>query len=127
VEKLKAVEAMEAAQVDSGEAMTILDTEVEGGPFLAPPPLSTLSDFSQVPPPFFHPEQLTLVFELRSQMVDQIHQDTLMHQRIDMLYEAYSNAPPTQRCPTCARPFVLQPRDDPLNDDPSDTPSGANV
>jgi hypothetical protein len=41
-----------------------------------------------------------------------------------MLYEAYSNAPTTQRCPTCVRPFVLQPWDDPLSDDPSDTPLG---
>jgi hypothetical protein len=64
VEDIKAMEAMEAAQVDSGEASMVLDTMVEGGPVLAPPPLSTLPDFFQVPPPFFHPEQLVLVFEI---------------------------------------------------------------
>jgi hypothetical protein len=94
--ELRAVEAMEAAQEDSGEAAIVLGMEVEGGPVLAPPPLSTLPDFGQEPPPFFHPEQLALVFELRSHMADQIHRDTLMHQQIDMLYEAYSNAPTTQ-------------------------------
>jgi hypothetical protein len=57
-------DGMEAAQVDSGEASMVLDTMVEGGPVLAPPPLSTLPDFFQVPPPFFHPEQLVLVFEI---------------------------------------------------------------
>jgi hypothetical protein len=66
---------------------------MEGGPVLVPPPLSTLPDFSQEPPPFFHIEQLALVFELRSHMADQIHRDTLMHQRIDMVYEDYLNTP----------------------------------
>jgi hypothetical protein len=127
VEELTTVDVMEAARANSGEAATVLDTEVEGSPVLAPPPLSTLPDFCQAPPPFFHPEQLGLVFELRSQMVEQIHRDILMHQRIDMLYKAYSNAPAAQRCSTYARPFMLQPRDGPLSDDPSDTPSSANV
>jgi hypothetical protein len=39
------------------------------------------------------PEQLELIFDLRSQMVDQLHRDTLMSQRIDMLFDAFSNAP----------------------------------
>jgi hypothetical protein len=99
---------------------------VEGGPVLAPPPITTILEPWQDPPPFFHPEQLALVFELRSQMADQIHRDILMHQRIDMLYEAYSNAPADQKCPTCARPFVLQTRNGPLSGDPSDTTSDAN-
>jgi hypothetical protein len=60
-------------------------------------------------------------------MADQIHRDTLMHQRIDMLYDAFSNAPATQRFPTYARPFVLQPRDDPFNSALNDMPPGANV
>jgi len=124
--ELRAVEAMEATQEDSGEVVTVSGIGVEGGPVLAPPPLSTLLDFGQEPPPFLHSEQLTLVFELRSHMVDQIHRDTLMHQQIDMLYKAYSNALASQHCRTCARPFVLQPRDDPLSSDPSDTASGAN-
>jgi hypothetical protein len=99
---------------------------VEGGPVLAPPPITIILEPWQDPPPFFHLEQLALVFELRSQMADQIHYDILMHQRIDMLYEAYSNAPAGQKCPTCARPFVLQTRNGPHNDDPNDATSDAN-
>jgi hypothetical protein len=72
-EEVKVVEAMDAAPVDSGAGGGGLRAEVEGGPVLAPPPLSTLPDFCQAPPPFFHPEQLELVFELRNQMADQIH------------------------------------------------------
>jgi hypothetical protein len=113
----------EGAQEDSGEACTVGGLEVEGGPVLAPPPITTILDLCQEPPPFFHLEQLALVFELRSQMADQIHRDILMHQCIDMLYEAYSNAPAGQKCPTCARPFVLQPRNGPLSGDPSDATS----
>jgi hypothetical protein len=62
--ELKSVEAMEASSVDSGEEMMVLDMEVEGNPVLAPPPPSTLPYSCQVPPPFFHPEHLTLVFEI---------------------------------------------------------------
>jgi len=58
------VEAMEAAHVDLGEVATVLGMEVEGGLVLAPPPLSTLLNFGQEPPPFFHPKQLALFFEL---------------------------------------------------------------
>jgi hypothetical protein len=88
---------------EAGGGMT-----VKGGKVLAPPPISIVPRTMACPPPFFHPEQLELVFELQSQMADQIHHDILMHQRIDMLYEAFSNAPAGQKCLTCARPFVLQ-------------------
>jgi hypothetical protein len=68
-------------------------TMKEGGKVLAPPPISIVPEPWHAPPPFFHPEQLDLVFDLRSQMADQVYRGTLMHQRIDMLYEAFSNAP----------------------------------
>jgi len=82
-------------------------TRVEGGEALTPPTISIVPKPWYAPTPFFHPEKLELVFNLQSQMVDQIHHDTLMHQRIDMMYEAFSNAPAGQKCLTCARPFVL--------------------
>lgn len=82
-------------------------TSKEGGKVLAPPPISITSDQWCVPSPFFHPEQLELVFDLRRQMADQAYHGTLMSQRIDMLYEAFSNAPTKQRCPMCVRLYAL--------------------
>jgi hypothetical protein len=92
-------------------------TSKEGGEVLAPPPISIAPEQWRVPPPFFHPEQLDLVFDLRSQMADQVYHCTLMHQRVDMLYEAFSNAPAGRRCPTCARPYALPTRNEPHNKD----------
>jgi hypothetical protein len=80
---------------------------VEGGSVLAPPPITIILEPWKDPPPFFHLEQLALVFELRSQMADQIHRDILMHQRIDMLYEAYSNAPAGQKCSNVRKAFCV--------------------
>ena len=37
----------------------------EGGEVLALPPIMVTLDQWRVPPPFFHPEQLELVFDLR--------------------------------------------------------------
>jgi hypothetical protein len=82
----------------------------EGGKALAPPPISTMQESWHVQPPFFHPEHLDLMFDLRSQVADQVHRGILISQRIDMLYDAFSNAPAGQRCPTCAQPFVMPAR-----------------
>jgi hypothetical protein len=101
-------------------------TTKEGGKVLAPPPISIAPEQWRAPPPFFHPEQLDLVFDLRSQMADQVYRGTLMHQRIDMLYEAFSNAPTGQRCLTCARPYALPTRNGPHNEDPDKATSGTN-
>jgi hypothetical protein len=96
--------AQDGVQAATGEAVEGLGgTMMEGGEVFAPPPISIVPEPWRAPPPFFHPEQLELVFDLRSQMADQVHRGTLMHQRIDMLYEAFSNAPAGQKCPTCAR------------------------
>jgi hypothetical protein len=42
----------------------------ENHPFLAPPPLNTIPQFSRTLPPLFIPEKLELIFDLRSQMVE---------------------------------------------------------
>jgi hypothetical protein len=80
-------------------------------PIVAPPPLNTVEECDQTPPNLFSPEQLELIFDIRGYMADQLHRDTLINNRIDMLFDAFSNAPAKQRCPTCAQPFVLQPND----------------
>ena len=101
-------------------------TTKEGGEVLAPPPISIVLEQWRGSPPFFHPEQLDLVFDLRSQMADKVYRGTLMHQHIDILYEAFSNAPAGQRCPTCARPYALPTQNRPHNKDPKKATSGAN-
>jgi hypothetical protein len=95
-----------------------IGTVQENHPVLVPPPLTVIPEFNPGPPPLFIPEQLELIFDLRSHMADQLHRDTLISQRIDMLFDAFSNAPEKQHCPTYVKPFVLQPSDDPLTGAP---------
>jgi hypothetical protein len=73
-----------------------------------PTPNRTVHVHSGAQPPFLHVTHLDLVFELRGQMADQEHRALLMGQRLDMLLDAYSNAPANRKCPTCAQPFVIQ-------------------
>jgi hypothetical protein len=56
----------------------------------------------QSPPSLFTLEHLELIFEMRSYMMEQLHRHTLISSRLDMLFDAFSNAPVKQRCPTCA-------------------------
>jgi hypothetical protein len=60
------------------------------------------------PMPLLHPNHLELVFETRRLVEDQIHRGLQIHQRLDMLFTAYSNTSPGRQCPMCAQPFVLQ-------------------
>jgi hypothetical protein len=59
-------------------------------------------------------------------MVDQVYRGTLMHQHINMMYEALSNEPTGQRCLTCARPYALPTRNGPHNEDPEKATCGTN-
>jgi hypothetical protein len=52
--------------------------------------------------PLLCAEHLALVFELRGHMADQEHRALLMGQRLDLLLDAYSNAPAKRKCPMCA-------------------------
>ena len=38
---------------------------------------------------------------------DLIHHTSLVNQRVDLLYNAYSDTQPGQPCPTCGQAFVL--------------------
>jgi len=58
-------------------------------------------------PPLLHPDLLNLVFNLRSQMVDHTYHGTLMAQRVDMLFNAYSNTLSGQICLTYLQHFVI--------------------
>jgi hypothetical protein len=97
-------------------------TTKEGGMVLAQLPIPTPLDQWCVPPPFFHPEQLDSVLDLRHQMANQAYHGTLMRQHMDILYEAFSDAPTKQRCPMCVRLYALpaqnkMPSEDPDNED----------
>jgi hypothetical protein len=79
----------------------------EDGTIFMPPPISCMQTQWSDPPPLLHPDLLNLVFDLRSQMADHAYRGTLMGQRVDMLFDAYSNVPLGQRCPTCLQHFVI--------------------
>jgi hypothetical protein len=114
-------------QDTTGEAVEGLHgTMMEGGEVFVSPPIWIVPEPWCAPPPFFHPEQLELVFDLRSQMADQVHHGTLMHQHIDMLYEAFSNAPKGKKCLTCAQPFFPVDSEWTTQQDPGEATSGAN-
>jgi hypothetical protein len=90
----KGEEATDIAKAeDIGIGIENRGTARGGHPVLVPPPLFAIPEFFLALPPLFSLEQLELIFELRSQMEDQLHRDTLMSQRINMLYDAFSNAP----------------------------------
>jgi hypothetical protein len=57
--------------------------------------------------PFLHAEHLALVFELQGHLANQEHRALLMGQRLDLLLDAYSNAPAKRKCPFCAQPFAI--------------------
>jgi hypothetical protein len=56
---------------------------------------------------FLHVEHLALVFELRGHMADLEHRALLMGQCLDLLLDAYSNAPAKRKCPLCAQAFAI--------------------
>jgi hypothetical protein len=56
---------------------------------------------------FLHAEHLALVFELRGHMADLEHRALLMGQRLDLLLDAYSNAPTKRKCPLCVQAFSI--------------------
>ena len=56
---------------------------------------------------FFHAENLALVFKLRGHMADLEHRALLMGQRLDLLLDAYSNAPAKSKCPLCVQAFAI--------------------
>jgi hypothetical protein len=60
--------------------------------------------------PFLCVEHLALVFELRGHMEDQEHRALIMGQRLDLLLDAYSNAPSKRKCPFYAQPFAIPTR-----------------
>jgi hypothetical protein len=55
-------------------------------------------------------EHLALVFDLRGHMSDLEHRALIMGHRMDMLLDAFSNAPAQRKCPLCAQAFSIPAR-----------------
>jgi hypothetical protein len=51
-------------------------------------------------------EHLQLIFELRQKLDDQAHIQRILGQRMDLLFDAMTEAPTSKRCPTCGHKFV---------------------
>jgi hypothetical protein len=89
----------------------------EGGKVLVLPPILAPSYQWHVPLPFFHPDHLDLVLDLRHQMADQAYHGTLMSQCMEILYETFSDAPTKKRCLMCTRLYALPTQNEMPNKD----------
>jgi hypothetical protein len=80
-----------------------------------PPPHTSAMARELHSPCFLAPEHLELIFEMRRDMMEQLHRHTLLSSRLDMLFDAFSCTQSKQRCPTCAQPYVFTPHGDTLD------------
>jgi hypothetical protein len=97
------VEAMEGATCIIQEEIPLVDRPVE-----PPPPTSAMARESHSLC-FLAPEHLELIFEMRRDMMEQLHRHTLLSSRLDILFDAFSCTQSQQHCPTCAQPYVFTP------------------
>jgi hypothetical protein len=69
---------------------------------------------------------LSLLFEIRKLLGDQVFHMARLEKRIDMFYAAHSRATPKKQCPTCARVYAFPARwrHSAMGDD---TPQGSEV
>jgi hypothetical protein len=51
-------------------------------------------------------EHLQLLFEIRQKQDDQMHSQSILGQRMDILFDALADAPAHARCPTCGQRFT---------------------
>jgi hypothetical protein len=51
-------------------------------------------------------EHLELLFDIRQQKDEQVHGQKTIHQGLDLLFEAFSDAPTQARYPTCKQKFI---------------------
>jgi hypothetical protein len=51
-------------------------------------------------------EHIELLFEIRQKQDDQVHSQSVLSQRMDILFEALTDAPAQARCPTCKQRFT---------------------
>jgi hypothetical protein len=51
-------------------------------------------------------EHLELLFDIRQRQDEQVHGQGIINQRLDLLFEAFTDAPAQARCPTCKQRFT---------------------
>jgi hypothetical protein len=74
----------------------------------APPEHNQPDPATQSSPP--HADYLSLLFEVRHLLTDQVFRIERLEQRIDLFFAAHSRATPKKQCPTCARVYVFPAR-----------------
>jgi hypothetical protein len=57
-------------------------------------------------------DHLVLIFEMRKDLAEQQHRQSIFNKRLDALYDSLSSEPEKIRCPTCCQPFVFRLRQD---------------
>jgi hypothetical protein len=68
------------------------------------------ADTSPTQPPSPHADYLSLLFDVRNLLADQVFRIERLEQRIDLFFAAHSRATPKKQCPTCARAYVFPAR-----------------
>jgi hypothetical protein len=57
-------------------------------------------------------DHLVLIFEMRKDLAEQQHRQSIFNKRLDALYDSLSSEPEKSRCPTCCQPFIFRLRQD---------------
>jgi hypothetical protein len=57
-------------------------------------------------------DHLVLIFEMRKDLVEQLHNQHVLSKRLDILFNSLSSEPVKSRCPTCCQPFAFTVRHD---------------
>jgi hypothetical protein len=52
-------------------------------------------------------EHLQLIFEMRWDIADQLHSQTMLSRQLDALFDTLSGKPDSRRCPSCHQPLML--------------------
>jgi hypothetical protein len=68
------------------------------------------ADTSPAQPPSAAGDYLSLIFDVRHLLDDQVFRIGRLEQRIDLFFAAHSRATPKKQCPTCARPYAFPAR-----------------
>jgi hypothetical protein len=68
------------------------------------------ADTSPTQPPSLHADYLSLIFDVRNLLEDQVFRIERLEQRIDMFFAAHSRATLKKQCPTCARAYAFPAR-----------------
>jgi hypothetical protein len=55
----------------------------------------------------FSEDHLQLIFEMHRNLADQLHNQSILNHRMDLLFDSLSSEPAQRRCLTCFQPFVF--------------------